>query len=124
MQSKALLPKESIVGTTAPSVSNLPQTQWAHTSPLFICQNVSHHSAIVTPPRKVKIKSQQTLVFYTKASAQLVELALTRGLTAATSKQPVRELFTVVREGVMDLERSHLAHCGQEGLGDAAVLCC
>ena len=35
--------KESIVGTTAPSVSNLPQAQWAHTSPLFICQNVSHH---------------------------------------------------------------------------------
>ena len=35
--------EESIVGATASSVSNLPQTQWTHTSPLFICQNVSHH---------------------------------------------------------------------------------
>ena len=35
--------EESIVGATASSVSNFPQTQWTHTRPLFICQNVSHH---------------------------------------------------------------------------------
>ena len=35
--------EESIVGATASSVSNLPQTQWTHTSPLSISQNISHH---------------------------------------------------------------------------------
>ena len=53
--------EESIVGAAASSVSNLPQTQWAHTSPLLVCQNVSHHRAIVMPLQKAKIKSQQTL---------------------------------------------------------------
>ena len=60
---KHSLQEQSVVGATASSVSNLTQTQWAHASPLFICQNVSHHTAIVTLLRWLKIKSQHTLVF-------------------------------------------------------------
>ena len=43
-------------------------------------------------------------VVYAQCLAQLVELVLTRGLAAAASKQPVRELFTVVREDGANLE--------------------
>lgn len=63
-------------------------------------------------------------VFDTQALAQLIELVLSRGLATAAAKQPVRELFAVVCQDSLNLERRSLGHCGQEGLVDAAVLCC
>ena len=37
-------------------------------------------------------------VFDTQALAQLIELVLSRGLAAAAAKQPICELFTIVRQ--------------------------
>lgn len=48
-------------------------------------------------------------MFNAQALAQLVKLVLSRRLTAATAKQPVGELFTVVCEDGANLERRSLA---------------
>ena len=56
-------------------------------------------------------------MFDAQAFAQLIEFVLSRGLTAAASKQSVCELFAVVREDGAYLEWRRLAHSSQEGFG-------
>lgn len=56
-------------------------------------------------------------VFNAQRLAQPIEPVLPCGLAAAVAKQPVCELFAVVREESADRDRGSLAHRCQEGFG-------
>jgi len=56
-------------------------------------------------------------VFNVQGLAQLIKLVQTRGLPGTGGKEPIRELFAVVRLQLTDLERTGLVQGAKEGLG-------
>ncbi|BAO82883.1 hypothetical protein SMCB_0655 [Serpentinimonas maccroryi] len=61
-------------------------------------------------------------VFNAQGLAQLIKLMLTRGLPSTGGKEPVRELFAVVSQQLMNLERTGFVQGAKESLGTGCGL--